>query len=461
MSAVPDWLETFWHHAQTNDHVCGHQPSTKATLVLIAEYCLMKKHLITSVSLLTLALSSHAYANESLIEQSMLNMGDQNNDAVVNQTAGRGGDADVSQIGRDNLARVTQSDTQSLRSPVVNDADIIQRGRNARGRIEQKGRGTGTANIAEIKQYSAGTDALPSGYAVNAKIFQRGIENNSTITQGSSGAKVSGVTARNEQRGFKNGSTIKQTASASPLTRSLVTQKGQNNKSETSQAGSLQRILVDQKNDGNQSFVTQQRSVDMTASVLQRGDSKSTIDQVSRKVDAIVKQYGSTQFSDIKQKRGSKNSLAEVTQHGAQNRSEITQHYANNDTGANRNETTATVKQSSSANQSEIMQGTIGTASYGLTATVTQRGNNGRSTIKQSGALQSATLVQSGTRNSSFITQRDDSHTANVTQSMRNNKSRIHQKGSSHTATVFQTASAGNLSIIRQRGKNNTATVRQ
>ena len=311
MSAVPDWLETFWHHAQTNDHVCGHQPSTKATLVRIAEYCLMKKHLITSVSLLTLALSSHAHANDSLIEQVMLREG-MGHTAEVDQTQGRGGNSVVDQRGRSNLARVTQSDSVVTTTPVVNDAKITQRGRLARGVIEQTATGTTAVqkNTATITQYSVMPVNPNTGFAVSARIEQNGKRHVSTITQGSAGEKVSKVRAKNIQKGVRN-----------------------------------------------------------TSQITQLGET--------------------------------------------------------------------------------------------MTAIVEQSGKRGKSSVTQDGMNQYAQLTDTGMFNKSSITQGGHSQKAFVVQGASGNTSRIGQKGSSHTAMVFQTASAGNLSIIRQRGTNNTATVRQ
>jgi hypothetical protein len=503
VSAVPDWLETFWHHAQTNDHVCGHQPSIKATLVLIAEYCLMKKQLITSVSVLTLAFAAQAHANSSTVVQKK----GSSNEAVVTQRGGIEGESDILQKGSNNTATVTQGEDRVGISDyfvAANTADIDQEGDDARAVIVQRAWNTfNNPNAATINQLVIGSARTGNGYTANGVIRQIGIYNTSTIDQAGSG-----ISARSEQDGRRNTSVINQTeTSADPMTRAIAYQDGDRNSSTIYQTGSGARAAVSQRGNDNRSTVDQSFRSGMLAIVSQiSADSISDIDQNATDVTADVTQYGSTQDSYIWQKTGSIGSSATVIQENSGNDSDIIQKNRSakadvtqrgtgglstieqinrvgqrwygiggtaklTDRGADNKSSiyqtgdlytaTATVKMDGSDNKGLIEQG-VQIAGTDMTATVSQKGMNGYSEILQGGGSGSiATLTQSGNDNDSYIWQDYGTTTAKVTQSGDDNYNNIWQYDADGSTATVQQLGTDSRSTIYQTGLTQEAVVLQ
>ena len=415
-------------------------------MVQILEYYVMKKHLLTTASALTLLLATQACANELNIVQSGTG-----NKLSTTQTAGQAGLISIDQTGGGSVAEVKQVDTFAAGGATANSADIDQDG-IAQAVVVQNAGADGIRNTATIDQFSDADSIVVSPeevtedtilFSVDADINQTGSGGIASIIQGTADTRVSAARAN-------------------------VVQDGLDNKAYVEQYGLSSIASVDQSNEDNLSN-TEQFGDGSTATVFQTGnDAESNITQGGTENSAIVNQSGDSAVSNVWQFGSSSEVI--VDQIGTRNKSNVTQQST---TGG---DVKAVVNQSGSDNLSTIFQGKGPNGNLitkGLVV-VTQSGTNGKSTVTQWRDSASTVKVnQSGSDNISEIEQEDSLSLADEKQSGTSGKSIINQISLldgdgkrigvyKNKATVITKATAINtLSTINQNGYNSVAYVKQ
>lgn len=308
-------------------------------------------------------------------------------------------ESDINQLGLGNDAMVTQIDgTEGV-------SDIDQIGDNH------------TANVTQADVPNVGNGVFSTA------------SNTSTILQTGNGASATVNQTGNPGETPGNVSEISQNVDADSegTASATVTQTGANNTSTVSQG----RPVTPPATGGQTAFVFQ-GGEDHISTIDQRGDLNfAEVEQLSVGNTSNVDQFGLDNFAD-------------VFQTGAGNTSNVLQ---------SANFGTTRVFQTGDNNVSDVEQS--GRANFSVAALIDQSGNGNTSEILQT------SLVDAAGSADQF---------AEVTQSTDGNTSRISQDGGDpvadasnpgNTASVFQTATAGNLSVITQSGAGNSATVNQ
>ena len=442
-------------------------------MVQILEYYVMKKHLLTTASALTLLLATQASANEINIVQSGTD-----NKLSTTQTAGQAGLISIDQTGGGSVAEVKQVDTFAAGGATANSADIDQDG-IAQAVVVQNAGADGILNTAIINQFSNAISIDPPDevtddtilFNVDADINQTGSSGIASIIQGTALLSVSAARADVTQDGLNNKAYVEQYGASSIAS---VNQSSEGNLSRTTQSGDGSIANVSQAGGSaggsNESFITQElASFGSSADVIQSGDNAlSNITQGGTDNYARVNQGGDGSESNVWQ-FGSSGEV-EVDQIGNSNTSNVTQQST---TGGS---VRAVVDQSGSDNTSTIFQGKVPNGNLITTGSVnvTQSGIGGKSTVTQwRNGGSTVILDQSGSLNISEIEQEDATSRATVTQKGTSGKSVINQISVldgggnrisvfNNQATVSTNASAINtLSTINQNGYYSVANVTQ
>jgi hypothetical protein len=234
-------------------------PASKTIWCKKLEYYVMRKHLLTTASAVTLLLATQASANESNVDQA-----GSNNEVTTTQTDGLAGDIAINQTGDGSVAEVTQSELAADDEDaniVANKVDIDQYG-IAQAVVTQDANDGDSTNTAAITQFSNAAAISSADIAdenavlfnVDAEIIQTGSLNSATIEQGLGGSLISNALVTTEQNGLENSSDIVQTGNFSDAS---VYQLGELNQSQVMQDGVNSFADVDQIGDGNYSEIVQ------------------------------------------------------------------------------------------------------------------------------------------------------------------------------------------------------------
>jgi hypothetical protein len=449
----------------------------------------MKKLILATVSAAVLFVASAAVAqsNTATITQS-----GPGQSGTITQSAASNSTSTIDQVGNGNKANTTQKGaaasppgdknfSQVVQSGQLDTATVTQAGNQSTSRIDQTASSNGATatvdqkrnnNASQIDQSAAGTanvtqDRTQEGFFLLAGAPNQ-ISNLSTITQGVASG-TAGASVR--QAGELNDSIITQLGDSDAFVdqtgiynHSTVIQNGGNGLAIVTQSPGSFHVVPPSTGRGD-NFSTVLQNGASTAIVLQENDlpsdgapsNDSTIFQQGDGNDARVTELGNNNTSVVNQFVS--NSVAYVLQIGQENRSTINQFavtaaYA--DQRGQRN--TSTIDQTGASNRTSA----YGSA-YPYAANVWQWGDDGKSSIVQSGLNNLADITQRAGSSfaKSVLLQSGSFNTAFVDQGGANNYSKIIQSGDSNTATVTQLVGSNVSSTILQSGTGGVATVAQ
>ncbi len=432
---------------------------------------IMKYALTTGVSAMALAVAAPALAqnNDSEITQTNLNNqatvtqgGSENESDIVQDGAPNGlpsnpaNIAEVTQAGTDGYSSIDQTGdtratvTQTATADGMNSVIVQDSGSsNTRAIVEQSGLGLGKNTDPNSATFT-GSFVRQTGSSGNARVQQRE-------------ATIDAVSIIDQSGGSKRAEVIQQSGTANSVIlqsggamQTEVYQDGSNT-SQISQSGQFHTAAVRQEGgDGNFSEIVQtgvngeagDPINDPNGLPLGITDGELGVWQIGNLNQSEVFQYGTDQVADVIQNGNANESsitqrapgnfvIADVYQEGDENQSTIEQSGPNTATAGFAN--AAYVEQVGFSNRSFVYQDDDA-ASLTNTANVDQLGDNGESTVTQTGNSNTANLLQ-----------------ADLTDG---NISAITQGGSGNTANVFQ-YSSGNNSTVIQSSANSTINVTQ